>query len=125
MNISKCFDETLKKYRITGAALARKANISPSHVSQFRNGKGGDVTHTSLEKMLEAMESLAPGSRLYFCLLLAGKNPIEYLSCDPTDLPSLVLAASPNEKAQIFYALGRWVVGNRETTDTTTLPEAV
>ncbi|KYC34889.1 hypothetical protein WA1_50140 [Scytonema hofmannii PCC 7110] len=125
MNISRAFDETLKKYGVTGAALARKANISPSHVSQFRNSKGGDVTHTSLEKMLEAMESLAPGSKLYFCLLVAGKNPVEYLSGNLTDLSSLVLAASPHEKAQIFYALGRWVVGSRETTDTATLPEAV
>lgn len=75
MNINQCFDETLKKYRITGAVLSRKVGVSPSHISQFRNGKGGSVAHTTLEEMLNAMEEIAPGSRLYFCFLLSGQDP--------------------------------------------------
>jgi transcriptional regulator with XRE-family HTH domain len=71
MNINKCFDETLKRHGITGAVLAKKVGISPSHISQFRNGKGGAVSHTTLEEILNAMEELAPGSKKYFCYLLA------------------------------------------------------
>jgi len=125
MSIHKCFDETLKKYNITGASLARQVGISPSHISQFRNGKGGDVSHTTLEKMLEALESLAPGSKLYFCLLLAGKNPVEFLANPSSDLSTLVLAASQEEKAEILNALADWVLNSRKTTDTPNLAGAI
>jgi DNA-binding Xre family transcriptional regulator len=115
MLINKCFDETLKKYGITGATLSRKVGITASHISQFRNGKGGGVTHTTLEQMLEAMEELAPGSKLYFCLLLAGRNPAEFLvnSHDP-DLRSLVRSATPAQKAEILHALANWALSDQE-----------
>ncbi len=94
MHIHQCFDETLKKYAITGAALARQVGISPSHISQFRNGKGGGVTHTTLEDMLGAMEQLAPGSKLYFCLRLAGTEPVNLSQSSCNELTSLVLSDS-------------------------------
>lgn len=75
MLIHESFDKTLKRYGISAKALSRAANVSEGHVSQFRNGKGGAVTHTTLEDLLNAMDQLEPGSRSYFCLLLAGKNP--------------------------------------------------
>lgn len=115
MLIHKCFDETLKKYRITGAVLSRHVGVSPSHVSQFRNGKGGAVSHTTLEQMLEALEELAPGSRLYFCLLLAGKNPVDFLaSSQNPDLRELVVSATPAEKAEILNTIANWVVNSKD-----------
>lgn len=74
MLIHESFDKTLRRYGISAKALSRVANVSEAHVSQFRNGKGGAVSHTTLENLLEAMEQLAPGSKSSFCLLLAGKN---------------------------------------------------
>ena len=115
MLINKCFDETLKKYGITGAVLSRHIGISPSHVSQFRNGKGGAVSHTILEQMLEAMEELAPGSRFYFCLLLAGKNPAEFMAGhSDIDLHSLVALATPAQKAEILVMIAGWVSSNQQ-----------
>ena len=75
MLIHESFDKTLRRYNISAKALSDAAGVSTSHVSQFRNGKGGAVSHTTLEDMLDAMEQLAPNSRSYFCLLLAGKSP--------------------------------------------------
>lgn len=94
MPIHQCFDETLKKYKITGAALARQVGISPSHISQFRNGKGGAVTHTTLEELVEAMDTLAPGSKLYFCLRFAGTEPENLSPNGCSELMSLVLGDS-------------------------------
>ncbi len=75
MLIHEAFDQTLKRYGISGKTLSEVSGVSTSHISQFRNGKGGAVSHTTLEELLDAMEQLAPGSRFGFCLLLAGKNP--------------------------------------------------
>lgn len=115
MLINKCFDETLKKYGITGATLSRKTGITASHISQFRNGKGGAVTHTTLDQMLQAMEELAPGSKLHFCLLLAGRNPTEFLlKLNQPDLRSLVTSATPAQRAEILHALAFVQVSERE-----------
>ncbi|RUT05057.1 hypothetical protein DSM106972_038780 [Dulcicalothrix desertica PCC 7102] len=115
MLINQCFDETLKKYGITGAVLSRHIGISPSHVSQFRNGKGSAVSHTILEQMLQAMEELAPGSRFYFCLLLAGKNPAEFMAGHSNiDLHSLVALATPAQKAEILVMIASWVSSSKE-----------
>ncbi|MBE9129642.1 MULTISPECIES: helix-turn-helix domain-containing protein [unclassified Coleofasciculus] len=75
MLIHEAFDKTLRKYGISGKALSKRSGVSASHISQFRNGKGGAMSHTTLEVLLDAMEQLAPGSRFCFCLLFAGKNP--------------------------------------------------
>ncbi|MFL9458365.1 LacI family DNA-binding transcriptional regulator [Tolypothrix bouteillei VB521301_2] len=110
MNISKCFDQTLKKYGITGTVLSKKVGVSASHVSQFRNGKGGAVSHKTLEEMLNAMEELAPGSRLYFCLLLAGKDPVEFLAGGSSnDLRNLILTASPDLISEIIELSASWI----------------
>lgn len=109
MNISKCFDQTLKKYGVSGAVLSKKVGISPSHVSQFRNSKGGAVSHTTLEEMLNALDELAPGSKLYFCLLLAGKDPVEFLTSHPADLRSLILTATPELMSEILELTSNWI----------------
>ena len=81
MLIHESFDKTLRKYGISAKTLAQLANVSTSHLSQFRNGKGGAMSHTTLEEILNAMEQLEPGSKSYFYLLLAGKN-FEYTDID-------------------------------------------
>ncbi|BAZ17417.1 hypothetical protein NIES4071_92950 [Calothrix sp. NIES-4071] len=48
----------------------------------------------------QAMEKLVPGSKLYFCLLLAGKNPVEFLT-GTTYLRALVTSATLAQKGEI------------------------
>ena len=74
MLIHESFDKTLREYGISAKVLARLAKVSEGHISNFRNGKGGAMSHTTLEEILNAMERLEPGSKSYFYLLLAGKN---------------------------------------------------
>ncbi len=75
MLIYEAFNDTLKRYNISGKALAQVAGVSESLVSQFRWGKKG-ITDEMLDNLLLAIQKMAPGSRRYFCSLVAGE-PIE------------------------------------------------
>lgn len=112
MLIHEAFNETLKRYKISGRALAQEAQASESLVSQFRHGKKG-VTDDMLDSLLEAMQQLAPGSRKYFCSLLAGE-PIrlsvsegEFKDISEDEIPELLIAiarrwrAGDNEVVQV------------------------
>jgi len=103
MLIHQSFDKTLRKYGISAKALSQVANVSEAHVSQFRNGKGGAVSHTTLENILNAMEQLAPGSRSYFCLLLAGKNS------DVADIDVFVQSMDDVQLGNLLTAIARRV----------------
>lgn len=71
--IGRLLDQTIKKYGIVGRELAKKANISETHLSQFRNGKT-HIGDDKLAALLGGMEELAPGSRAYFCQQLSGES---------------------------------------------------
>lgn len=103
MLIRESFDRTLKKYGITAKELAKLANISEGHISQFRNGRGAAIAHVKLEELLDAMEQLAPGSRSYFYLLLAQKN-VEY-----SDVDILVQSMDEVQLGKLLVAIARRV----------------
>ena len=69
--LAESFDQTLKKYKITGKRLADASGASPSQISEFRSGKR-TLNSALLERVMLAMDQLEPGSRRYFCTLLAG-----------------------------------------------------
>ena len=73
MLLHEAFNETLKRYRIGGRALAQTAEVSESIVSQFRQGKTG-VTIEILDKLLQGIQGIAPGSHKYFSSLIAGES---------------------------------------------------
>jgi DNA-binding Xre family transcriptional regulator len=60
MLLREAFNETLKRYRIGGRALAQTAEVSESIVSQFKQGKTG-VTIEILDKLLQGIQGIAPG----------------------------------------------------------------
>ena len=111
MLIHIAFDKTLKKHGISGKAISNHAKVSESHISQFRNGKGGDVSSATLERLLDAMEELAPGSKLHFCLLLAGKNP------DELEDPDLLISSMDNQAmAKLLNAIAsRFLATDQES----------
>lgn len=76
MKIHEALHATLEEYSISGKMLADQAGISSSMVSQFRRGKTG-MTDEVLDKILTAMERIAPGSRRYLCNLLADSSVSE------------------------------------------------
>jgi transcriptional regulator with XRE-family HTH domain len=65
------FDQTLKEFGITGKRLSEVTGFSMAHISAFRHGKTNPSCET-LEKLLEGAENISPGSRVFFCQLLAG-----------------------------------------------------
>ena len=103
MLIHESFDRTLRKYGIAAKTLAKLANISEGHISQFRNGRGGALGHTKLEELLSAMENLAPGSRSYFYLLLAGENS------NYSDVDILVQSMDEAQLGRLLAAIARRV----------------
>lgn len=73
--IHELFDQTLKRYGIQAKALSGLSGVSQNHISEFRGGKlKTGVTTDCLYRLLVAMDELSPGSRRYFCDLLAGKK---------------------------------------------------
>lgn len=57
----------------------------------------------------------AKRSRFYFCLLLAGKNPAEFMAGHSNiDLHSLVALATPAQKAEILVMIASWVSESKE-----------
>lgn len=73
--IHELFDQTLKRYSIQAKALSNLSGVSQNHISEFRGGKlKTGVTSDCLYRLLVAMDELSPGSRRYFCDLLAGKK---------------------------------------------------
>ncbi|MBD3557392.1 hypothetical protein H6S82_00720 [Planktothrix sp. FACHB-1355] len=102
MLIHEAFNETLKRYRIGGRALAQAAEVSESLVSQFRHGKTG-VTDQMLDKLLQAMQQIAPGSRKYFCSLVAGEP------AGVTTVEKIIEAISEDEIPDLLMAIAqRW-----------------
>lgn len=69
--LSKNFDQTLKEFKISGKALAEESGASPSQISEFRKGKR-NLSSAQLERVMVAMDAIAPGARLRFCILCAG-----------------------------------------------------
>ena len=106
MLIHEAFDKTLKRYSITGKVLSRLANVSEAHVSQFRNGKGGAMSHTTLEDVLITLEQLAPGSKSYFYLLLAEK------SIEQADIEVFVQSMDNMQIGTLLTAIARRVSPN-------------
>ncbi|MCT7976070.1 helix-turn-helix domain-containing protein [Laspinema olomoucense] len=102
MFIHEAFNETLKRYHISGRALAEAADVSQSMVSQFRHGKKG-VTDEMLDNLLLAMQQIAPGSRSYFCSLVAGE------SLGSLGVKQVIEGISEEEIPQLLVAIAyRW-----------------
>ena len=106
----KEFDRTVKHYKITGRELCEKVRISTAALSKFRSGKI-NLTTENLNLLLSAMDEIKPGSRRYFCMLLAGENP-EGLAQQVEFLSSKELAALLNSVAdRLAAAQTRELVG--------------
>lgn len=83
--ICNIFDQTLKRYRIKATQLSAHAGVSDGLISDFRKGRKPTTTD-KLEKILDVMEELAPGSKGYFYQQMAGsENLVEQLSNIPDD----------------------------------------
>lgn len=68
---SEIFRQTQKKAKVTNRALAKEVDKSEKHISQFINGRA-DIPCSLLWELIEALEKLAPGSKLEIAIAMAG-----------------------------------------------------
>jgi transcriptional regulator with XRE-family HTH domain len=54
MKFAEALRQTMFKYRLTGADLARMSGVSISQVNQFKNGKR-DIATSNFQKIIEAL----------------------------------------------------------------------
>jgi hypothetical protein len=100
MNLSQALDETLDKYEISAKWLSDQTGVSTQMISGFRRGHQR-IYSDSFERILAGLPAEA---RSYLLCKLGA------VDTNKIDLRSLVLEASPQEKAEVLNALATWVV---------------
>jgi len=114
MQICQLFKQAMDRYGIQGKELAALAGISQNHLSQFRSGSKW-VSPEVLAALLEGMDKLSPGSRRYFCQLLAEK-PLSEGEDDGKKLIEMIEAADEEEIDAVLLTIGRkWKTSKQNT----------
>ncbi|WP_414623822.1 helix-turn-helix domain-containing protein [Calothrix sp. CCY 0018] len=108
------FDEMMNRFNISAKELAETAGISEVMLSRFRRGKAD----LGMSKFLAVFAAIPDEAKEWYVSRLLGVNP-------KASLRSQIIAASPQEKAEVFNALAIWVVQSRENKDSNCLPQAV
>jgi transcriptional regulator with XRE-family HTH domain len=106
MQIYQLFKEAMDRYGIQSKELAECAGISQNHLSQFRSGRKW-VSPEVFAALLEEMDRLSPGSRAYFCELLAQKPLSQQSENDGNKLKEMIEAADEEEIDEILLIIGR------------------
>lgn len=104
MQIYQLFKQAMDRHGIQGKELAALAGISPNHLSQFRSGHKW-VSPEVFAALLKGMDQLAPGSRKYFCQLLA-EEPLAERDTSKS-LAEMIEAADEDEMEAALLAIGR------------------
>ena len=110
----KLFDEMLERFDISAKEIAELTGVSEVTLSRFRRGKVDLLTTIFFNVLLV----LPDNARELYISQLVGSKP-------KTNLRSLVMEASPQEKAELLNALAVWIVQSRENQDSSYLPQAV
>jgi transcriptional regulator with XRE-family HTH domain len=101
--VNECFKKAMDSYGIQGKQLAELVGVSPQHISEFRTGKKW-VSQELFESLLEAMDAISPGSRAYFCALLAGHSVSVRSN---TNLIEAIENSNDDDIEAILSAIGR------------------
>jgi transcriptional regulator with XRE-family HTH domain len=104
VQIHQLFKQAMDKHGISSKHLAEIAGISQNHLSQFRSGNKW-VSPEVFAELLKGMDKLAPGSRRYFCELLAN----EPLGKEDTksNIEKMIDSADDDEIEAVLLAIGR------------------
>lgn len=114
MQIYQLFKQAMDRHGIQGKELAALAGISQNHLSQFRSGHKW-VSPEVFAALLEGMDQLAPGSRKYFCQLLA-EEPLAEKDTSKR-LAEMIEAADEDEMEAALLAIGRkWKITRQNPT---------
>ena len=89
-------DKMLDELNIRPKELCPLSGVSGSRLSQFRSGKGGDMTARSIDAVLNAAEKINPRAKTLFAYYVGGL---------PLNIEQMTLA----EKAELLIVLGKSV----------------
>jgi transcriptional regulator with XRE-family HTH domain len=92
------------RYNIQGKKLAKLVGISQNHLSEFRSGKAW-ISEETFMALLKGMDELSPGSRHYFCQLLA-EEPIKKMSVGEK-LVKMIELANDDDMELAMIAIGQ------------------
>lgn len=113
MSIQQLFKQTMDFYGIKGRELALLAGITPAHLSDFRSGKNW-VSPEVFSKLLSSMNQIAPGSRQYFCQLLA-EEPLQKSTVGERIVDMIELADEDDMEQALAAILTKWKKTRRNT----------
>jgi len=98
--------QTMDKYGVKGKDLAEVTGVGTTHISEIRSGKKW-VSSETFVALLEGMDTLAPGSRHYFCQLLAGEELSSKKATVAEKIVELIEVANDDEIEAALFAIGR------------------
>lgn len=110
----KLFDEMLSRFGLSAKAIGEAAGVSEVMVSRFRRGK----VDLGTAKFISLLVNVPQEAREWYLSQLLGVKP-------NASLRSLVLTASPQEKAEVLKLIANCLLEDRESTDVASLAEAV
>lgn len=102
--INDLFVTTMTKYGIKAKELAELTGISAQQVTEFRRGRSW-LSQETFESLLENMDRLSPGSKTYFCSLLA--NQAITRTDKKQQLIEMIENANSEEIEAVLLAIGR------------------
>ena len=102
--INESFVTAMSEYGIKAKELAELCGISAQQVTEFRRGRSW-VSQETFESLLENMDHLSPGSKRYFCSLLANQ-PIAHTD-KKQQLIEMIETANPEEIEAVLLTIGR------------------
>lgn len=94
--LNEAFDKTLRELKIVAKDVCDRSGVSPSRLSQFRSGNGGDIGVRSLDALLSAVQSLDPKAINVFARHLGSSVSIK-------SVDNMTMA----EKGELMMALGK------------------
>lgn len=111
------FALTLKTFNVKGVELCNVTGIHSSVLSNFLTGTT-DPRISTLERLLEGLESLQPGAVRHFCTIVAAA-PLVSIPASEIDLADLVNQLDAQQLAQLLR-----LIGDRLSRDATPRPKA-
>ena len=110
--INEHFVTAMSKYGIKAKELAELVGISAQQITEFRRGRSW-VSQETFESILENMDHLSPGSKIYFCSLIANQEISK--KYNKQILIDMIENANAEEIEIVLLAIGRkWAATSKQ-----------
>ena len=110
--INEHFVTAMSKYGIKAKELAELVGISAQQITEFRRGRSW-VRQETFESILENMDHLSPGSKRYFCSLIANQEISK--KDNKQILIDMIENANAEEIEIVLLAIGRkWAATSKQ-----------